>query len=217
MTWCTVCRCCTCSLNGMYLVSVWSLKHLCRCPDKRTWFNNGVYMQDCWFFVLFHPWFDAHDRVASVRMEEGWTVWGRVSRMTSYWDNWLLPCNNGRGGEGDKTLHLCVCVCVYNCWKKVFNTFWCIGLECALFTSYYLSGTFSALNHFIFQLPTIHTYWTETEQRKTHTHTKSEGSAAKQMYTLHGSSFLVISMNEKQGHRQLFITLPLCHVMFLSC
>lgn len=40
----------------------------------------------------------------SIHMEEGWTAWGRVSRMTSSWENWLLPCSNGRGGEADQML-----------------------------------------------------------------------------------------------------------------
>lgn len=123
--------------------------------------------------------------------------WRRAEQYGGGWAEWhhteIIDYCPVTMAEEEKEIRLCiyVCVCVYNCWKKVFNTFWCIGLECALFTSYYLSGTFSALNHFIFQLPTIHTYWTETEQRKTHTHTKSEGSAAKQMYTLHGFLLLL--------------------------
>lgn len=38
---------------------------------------------------------------------------GRVCGMTSYWDNWLLPCNNGRGREADNISCKCVCLCMY--------------------------------------------------------------------------------------------------------
>lgn len=36
---------------------------------------------------------------------------GEGYRMTSYWDNWLVPCNKSRGGEADNSL--CTCVCLY--------------------------------------------------------------------------------------------------------
>lgn len=55
----------------------------------------------------------------------GGLAWGRVSRMTSYWDNWLLPCNNGRGGEADS-----VCVPLYVAVGRVLCTFGSWGSAC---------------------------------------------------------------------------------------
>lgn len=55
---------------------------------------------------IFHSSSDAHhNRAAIVQMEKGWTVWGRVGRMTSYWDNWLMLVTMAEG-EGQITLRV---------------------------------------------------------------------------------------------------------------
>lgn len=50
--------------------------------------------------VCYVFWPDTQcNRAASVQKKVSWRAWGRGSNMRSYWDNWLLPCNNGREGD----------------------------------------------------------------------------------------------------------------------
>lgn len=59
--------------------------------------------------LLSQIWANAHCKgAACAQTEKDWGVWGRVCRMRSYWDNWLLPGNNGRIEDSHKTF-----VCLY--------------------------------------------------------------------------------------------------------